>query len=264
MQTNPAHENKAVSRLARDGGSGGVGICLPNPCRWQAVGSTETMPAWKAEQLFDLQNALLAAVVEMVEFRDGRAAGHIHRICCYLKLMLDQMLSENIYADEISTWDLEAVIPASQLHDLGKVIVPDAILNKPGALTDEETELARAHAQAGVELILRIEAVAGESAFLRHARVIAGSHHERWDGSGYPFGLTGYRIPLEGRMMAIADVFDAIVTDRPYRRARSFAQANAVINDGRGTEFDPILVDVFNQLAGRFAQVAIAYRAGRP
>jgi putative two-component system response regulator len=222
-------------------------------------GEREVVLREKARQLFHLQNTLLASIAETVEFREENTGGHVNRLCCYLKLLLDQMIVEGIYWDEIITWDLDIAIPSAQLHDLGKIVIPDKILNKPGKLSAEEFEIVKSHAAMGVEIIRSIEEKTQGSTFLHHARVIAGTHHEKWDGSGYPLGLKGYRIPLEGRLLALADVYDALVTERPYKRAFSFERANKIINEAKGLHFDPLLVDVFNVVSGRFAQIALAY-----
>jgi putative two-component system response regulator len=215
-------------------------------------------------QLFEQQNVLLTSIAETVEFREKNTDGHIRRVCCYLKLLAHQLLVEGIYQDEIASWDLDIVILSAQLHDLGKIAVPDQVLNKPGKLSGEEFDIVKSHAAMGVEIIRKVEEKTQSNALLHHARVIAGTHHEKWNGSGYPLGLVGCRIPLEGRLLALADVYDALVTERPYKQAFSFERANKIINETKGLHFDPILVDVFNVLSGRFAQVALAYCANVP
>jgi putative two-component system response regulator len=138
---------------------------------------------------------------------------------------------------------------------VGKIAISDLILNKPGKLTDEEFSIMKTHAEIGVGIIRQIEKNANEHNFTRHARLIAGGHHEKWDGSGYPAGLKGTDIPLEARLMAIADVYDALVSARPYKHALSTEEAKQIIEDGKGTHFDPTLVEVFSDVADRFAMV---------
>ncbi|MDR3175299.1 MAG: response regulator [Desulfovibrio sp.] len=210
----------------------------------------------KTEQIVELQNAVLTTVAEMVEFRDNMTGGHVSRTQGYLKLLMDKLLEEKIYMEEIALWDLELLIPSAMLHDVGKIAISDLILNKPGKLTSEELAEMKRHALMGVDVVDRIASKTAEHAFLTHARIIAGTHHEKWDGSGYPAGLKGEEIPLEGRLMAIADVYDALTSPRPYKEAFSTKEAEEIIESGRGTHFDPVLVDVFRMVAGRFAEIA--------
>jgi putative two-component system response regulator len=197
----------------------------------------------------------------MVEFRDTMTGGHVTRTQKYLQLLVDKLLEEKIYAPEVAAWDLNFLIPSAQLHDVGKIAISDAILNKPGKLTPEEFEKMKAHVTVGVEAIEKIAKKTTEHAFLRHARTIAGTHHEKWDGSGYPAGLRGREIPLEGRLMAIADVYDALISTRPYKKPLPTREAQDIIEAGRGTHFDPALIDVFLLVADRFAEVAKQYRS---
>ncbi|MDR2051031.1 MAG: response regulator [Deltaproteobacteria bacterium] len=214
----------------------------------------------KTGQIVELQNAVLSTVAEMVEFRDTLTGGHVTRTQNYLQLLVDRLLEEKIYAQEVSAWNLDFLVPSAQLHDVGKIAISDAILNKPGRLTPEEFEEMKKHVTVGVEAIRRIEKKTSEHAFLRHARIIAGTHHEKWDGSGYPDGLRGEEIPLEGRLMAVADVYDALISTRPYKKPISAAEAEEIIRADREKHFDPLLVDIFQTLAGSFAEIAEMYR----
>jgi putative two-component system response regulator len=218
--------------------------------------SLEEMVRRKTAQIFNLQNAVLSTVADLVEFRDDVTGGHISRTQKFLKLLLDKLVEEKIYSDEMSNWDMDYLLPSAQLHDVGKIAISDLILNKPGKLTDEEFSIMKTHVTVGVAAIKKIEQNAEEHAFLRHARLIAGTHHEKWDGSGYPFGLSGKDIPLEGRLMAIADVYDALTSVRPYKKAFSTQEARQIIEKGNGTHFDPVLVDVFSKVADKFAAIA--------
>ncbi|MDR1074621.1 MAG: HD domain-containing protein, partial [Treponema sp.] len=151
---------------------------------------------------------------------------------------------------------MDFLIPSAQLHDVGKIAISDAILNKPGKLTPEENVQMRKHVPIGVEAIDRIAKKTSEHAFLLHARTIAGTHHEKWDGSGYPAGLRGRDIPLEGRLMAIADVYDALISRRPYKEPVTTEDAERIIIEERGSHFDPVLVDIFRSVAEHFANIA--------
>jgi putative two-component system response regulator len=151
---------------------------------------------------------------------------------------------------------MDFLIPSSQLHDVGKVFIAENIMQKPGKLSPEEFEEMKKHAVFGEWVIDRITQHTRGHVFLEHARIFAGTHHERWDGTGYPQGLKGEGIPLEGRLMAIADVYDALIADRPYKSAMEADKAEAIILEGKGTQFDPVLVDVFQSIAPRFASIA--------
>jgi putative two-component system response regulator len=210
----------------------------------------------QTQQIEDLQNAVMSTVAEVVEFRDDIIGGHIERVQSYLKFMLDQIIEEDKYPAEIAEWDLDFLIPSAQLHDVGKILISEKILNKPGKLTSGEFEEIKKHTSYGIKVIDRISAISREHVFLEHARIIAGTHHERWDGKGYPNGLAGENIPLQGRLMAIADVYDALITVRPYKQKMSTTEAAKIIIEGKGTQFDPVLVDIFQTVAPKFARIA--------
>ncbi|MDR2141968.1 MAG: response regulator [Deltaproteobacteria bacterium] len=210
----------------------------------------------KTQQVVELQNAVISTVAELVEFRDNMTGGHVTRTQKYLKLLVDRLLAEGIYREEVSSWNLSFLLPSAQLHDVGKIAISDAILNKPGKLTPEEFEVMKRHTIIGVQAIEKISAKTEEHAFLRHAGIFAGTHHEKWDGTGYPNRIKGEDIPLEGRLMAIADVYDALISKRPYKVPLTTAEAERIIMEGRGTHFDPTLIDVFRQETPQFAQIA--------
>ncbi|GHS89069.1 response regulator [Synergistales bacterium] len=218
--------------------------------------SLEDMVERKTAQIINLQNAVMSTIADLVEFRDDVTGGHVSRTQKYLKLLLDKLIKENIYTDEMSGWDMNYLLQSAQLHDVGKIAISDMILNKPGKLTQEEFNIMKTHTTIGMEAIKKIEQNTDEHAFLRHARRIVGTHHEKWDGSGYPSCLKGENIPLEGRLMAIADVYDALISTRPYKRPLSTDESKRIIEYGKGTHFDPILVDAFSEVADRFAIVA--------
>jgi putative two-component system response regulator len=215
----------------------------------------------------ELQNTILNTITEMVEFRDDVTGGHIERTQSYLKLLVDKLLSEKIYWDEVSAWNLEFLIPSAQLHDVGKIAISDAILNKPGKLSPEEFAVMKKHAAIGEAAIEGIMKKTPGNDFLHHARIFAGTHHEKWDGSGYPRGLKKAAIPLQGRLMAIADVYDALIALRPYKQPFSAEEAERIILEGREKHFDPVLADMFRDLAPLFARIAghcSAAPQGRP
>ncbi|MCL1848176.1 MAG: response regulator [Clostridiales bacterium] len=211
----------------------------------------------KTAEVTDLQNALLTAVADLVEFRDKLTGGHVTRTCLYLKTMADEMVSEGVYADEVAEWDMDVFVSSAQLHDVGKIAISDTILNKPARLTEEEFEIMKTHVTVGVDAIERIINYQVQHSFLNHALRITGTHHEKWDGKGYPIGLRGVNIPLEGRLMAIADVYDALISERPYKKAFSHEEACRIIEEDAGKQFDPVLVDVFRKVEGEFARIAM-------
>ncbi|MDR0600802.1 MAG: response regulator [Treponema sp.] len=210
----------------------------------------------RTRQVVELQNSILNTVTEMVEFRDDVTGGHIERTQNYLKLLVDKLLSEKIYWEEVSSWNLEFLVPSAQLHDVGKIAISDAILNKPGKLTPEEFATMKRHASIGEKAIEDIMRNNSDNDFLHHAKIFAGTHHEKWDGSGYPRGLRNSMIPLQGRLMAIADVYDALIAERPYKKALGTEEAERIILEGREKHFDPVLVELFQELSPQFAQIA--------
>jgi putative two-component system response regulator len=210
----------------------------------------------RTRQVVELQNSILNTVTEMVEFRDDITGGHIERTQNYLKLLVDKLLSEKIYWEEVSAWNLEFLIPSAQLHDVGKIAISDAILNKPGKLSPEEFEIMKNHASIGEKAIEDIMKTNSENDFLCHAKLFAGTHHEKWDGSGYPRGLKNTIIPLQGRLMAVADVYDALIAARPYKKPMSTQEAERIIIEGKEKHFDPVLVELFKDLSPQFARIA--------
>ena len=199
----------------------------------------------RTENLKKLKNSIVSVLANMVENRDEVTGSHIERTTKYIRLILKNMEKLGVYADEIKQWDLEVAVSSARLHDIGKIIISDSILNKPGILTDKEFETIKTHAAEGERIIDSIIAESGDETFLQYAKMFAGYHHERWDGTGYPYKLEGTKIPLQGRIMAVADVYDALVSKRPYKNAFSHKDAVETIKKGSGTQFDPELVNVF-------------------
>jgi putative two-component system response regulator len=207
----------------------------------------EKMVNRKTQTVFDLQNSILKTVAELIESRDNITGRHIERTQNFLRLFLSFLLKHEVYINEFSKWDLNLIVMSSQLHDVGKISIKDSILMKQGKLTNKEFEEMKMHTVYGKKIIEKIAASTPESAFLKHAKILAGSHHERWDGSGYPDGLKSNAIPLQGRLMAIVDVYDALTNDRPYKNAFSHMEALDIIRKKRAVHFDPVLCDIFLQ-----------------
>jgi len=206
-------------------------------------------------QLQRLQNSLVFVLADMVESRDKTTGGHIERTTAYIKILMNAMLERGVYLDELRNWDLEVVASSARLHDLGKIAISDLILNKPDKLTPNEYEIIKTHALEGEKNIERIVSRSGSEAFLHHAKLFAGYHHERWDGSGYPHGLKELDIPLQGRILAVADVYDALVSERPYKRAYTHDEAIDIILKNAGTHFDPNIADVLSEVEAQFEEV---------
>jgi putative two-component system response regulator len=208
-------------------------------------------------QVLELQNAVISTLAEMVEFRDSNTGNHICATVKYLEALLSGMMNRGVYESELDQWDVEFLLPSAQLHDVGKIAISDSILNKPGKLTEEEFKIMKQHPAIGVMIIEGIESQTSESEFLTNAKIFAATHHEKWDGSGYPYGLSGENIPLLGRLMAVADVYDALVSKRAYKEPMPPPKAESIIMDGRGTHFDPMLIDVFEDVSGEFEDIAM-------
>jgi len=210
----------------------------------------------RTEGIEYLNSSILSIIVNIVENRNSGAGGHIERTSKYMEIMINALLEKGIYSDITKSWDLSTVISSARLHDIGKLTVKDAILNKPGKLTPEEFEEVRCHAKEGERIIGQIISIVGDDSFLHHAKIFASTHHERWDGEGYPEGLRGKQIPLQGRLMAIADVYDALVSVRPYKDAFDCALAEQIVIEDSGAAFDPLLIEVFKEVKELFADIA--------
>ncbi|MDR2507278.1 MAG: response regulator [Candidatus Accumulibacter sp.] len=210
----------------------------------------------KTEAVFILQNVVLQTMAELVECRDDITGGHIERTRYYLQILVNAMVERNVNRELGLAWIKDRYFFVSaQLHDVGKITISDNILKKPGPLTPEEFEEMKTHTTFGAQIIDKIKQRVGGEVFLDYARIFALTHHEKWDGTGYPAGLAGEDIPLQGRLMAIADVYDALIAERPYKKPMSHERACAIIEEGKGRHFDPRLVDVFLSVSGLFERV---------
>jgi putative two-component system response regulator len=213
----------------------------------------------KTQQLEQLNTGVISIIAELVENRDKLTGGHIDRSTRYLRMLIDGMLERKVYADELKHWDKEAAIASARLHDVGKIAISDVILNKPGKLTKEEYEQIKTHAAAGERIIDRMLKQTSGGIFLNHAKLFAGYHHEFWDGSGYPYKLRGTDIPLQGRVMAVADVYDALVSERVYKPALWHEKAVQIIMSEKGKHFDPKIADVFFDIQDQFKAEAAGF-----
>ncbi len=200
---------------------------------------------------------LIFSLTRLAAYRSGETGAHLYRVREYC-LILGTDLKENQPSLGLTRGTVEEIAKVSPLHDIGKVGVPDSILHKPGKLTEAEFELMKTHAELGGRLLREVYAQTGSS-YLFLAYEIAMYHHERWDGKGYPRGLKGEEIPLPARMMALADVFDALVSRRAYKEPLVFEEAKAMILAGRETHFDPALVDSFLRTETQWHAVVAQY-----
>lgn len=199
----------------------------------------------KSRQIEKMQSDLIYILADLVESRDKYTGDHIKKTASYVELMLELLKEDKIYPELVNDEYIHDVINCAPLHDVGKIKVPDAILNKPARLTDEEFEEMKKHTIAGRRIVESAKQLSGDSSYLDEALNMAAYHHEKWDGSGYPEGLKGEDIPLSARIMAIADVFDALLSKRSYKEGFSFEKAMSIIEEGKGTHFDPVLTEVF-------------------
>ena len=214
------------------------------------------------KKLVQAQDSTLAGFCSLAETRDNETGSHIKRTQNYVKALAAEMSSWDKYKDIFDDTTIDLIYKSAPLHDVGKVGIPDAILLKPGKLTVEEFEVMKKHCEYGRNVIAKAADEHGsmEESFLRFAREIAYSHHERWDGTGYPQGLRGENIPLSARLMSVADVYDALISERVYKKAYSHEVAKAIIMDGKGSQFDPDVVDAFVRLEDEFQEIAMRYR----
>jgi putative two-component system response regulator len=213
----------------------------------------------RTEQLKALKNGIVYTMADLVENRDKSTGGHIERTSVYMDVLINAMLEKEVYADEMRDWDLDLVVSSARLHDVGKIVIPDCILNKPSSLTSEEFDAMKSHSAAGEQIIDRAIARTHDEEFLYNAKIIATYHHERWNGTGYPYGMKDMEIPLQARIMAIIDVYDALVSERPYKAAISHEEAVKIITEESGKQFDPNIVDVFFAINEKIKKVKEEY-----
>lgn len=216
----------------------------------------ELMVRLKTAQVVKMQDIALDLLATATEYRDLETGGHIKRTTRYVQILLHGLADKPRQGYVFDPVYADYVLKTAKLHDIGKIGVPDAILLKPGALSAPEFEVIKKHTLIGAEMLQSGIENMGEASLLNVALEIAMSHHEKWDGTGYPYGLRGEGIPLSGRIMAVADVYDALISVRPYKPAFPHREARVIIGQGRGTHFDPWLVDLFMELHEFFEEAA--------
>ena len=207
-----------------------------------------------------IQEVSIHALARLAETRDPETGNHLRRTQEYVRTLANSLKYHPRFADYLDDRTIDALAKSAPLHDIGKVGIPDHVLLKPGKLTPEEWEVMKTHAILGSNAIAQAEKDAEKPVeFLAIAKEIAHYHHEKWDGSGYPEGLAGDRIPIAARLMALADVFDALICQRVYKPAMPHDQARQIILDGSGKHFDPDIVTAFNQAFETFTNIANTY-----
>lgn len=210
-------------------------------------------------ELEQYKKELVFAYANIIESRDGSTGGHVKRTSKYVELIVNDLKSEGYFSNILTSDYIDNVVKAAPLHDIGKISIPDSILQKPGKLTDEEFDIMKKHTIYGAQLVRSSLSKLGDSQYIDIVYDIVLHHHEKWNGKGYPEGLKEDEIPLCARIMAVADVFDAVVEKRCYREAMTLEQGFSIIKDGIGTSFDPIVarsflsnkdkvIEIFNQL----------------
>ena len=206
------------------------------------------------------QDLTIFALGSIAETRDNETGNHIYRTSAYVELMVRRLAECSSWKDKVSAREWDMIWKSAPLHDIGKVGIPDHILLKPGKLTTEEFEVMKRHTTMGRDAIRAAEIrVKSDGSFLRVASEIAYGHHERWDGKGYPQGIAGDAIPLSARLMALADVYDALISKRVYKPAMPQEKAVQIIREGRASHFDPEITDTFLELADEFHAIALRF-----
>lgn len=237
---------------------------------WQTF--LEDQSAWlqseverRVNEVLYLQEAAIRVMVSLAEFRDECTGNHIRRTQTYVRLLAQHLSRQERDREFLSVEHIDQIAKASPLHDIGKIAIPDHILLKPGKHTVEEFEIMKTHAMKGESMLIRTRQELGEDNLMLHfASQIARSHHERWDGTGYPDGLQGESIPLAARLMAVADVYDALRSVRPYKKAFSHEEAFDMLLQQRGRHFDPAAIDAFIALEDEFSLIARQLADGAP
>ncbi len=215
----------------------------------------------KLEKIETMQNSLILVLADMVENRDEGTGDHVRKTAAYVGITAKKMKELGYYKDKMTDRFIRDCIRSAPLHDIGKISVSDVILNKPARLNDMEFEIMKTHTTAGKEVIEKVIATMPDADYMEEAKNVAGYHHEKWDGSGYPEGLAGEEIPLSARIMAVADVFDALVSKRCYKDSFSYEKAMSIIKEEAGTHFDPLVADAFLKSVDEVTEVADRFAA---
>lgn len=208
------------------------------------------------DEIKSIQNNLVFSFADMIESRDGTTGEHVKRTSKIVELIIEKISKDpDLYQEAFKDRELQLIAMSAPLHDIGKMKVPDAILSKPGKLTDEEFNIIKTHPLEGAKIIDKTMTNLEDPFYVGIARDMALYHHEKWNGKGYPKGLCGEEIPVSARIMAVADVFDALCSKRSYKDAFSMDDAYKIMNDSKGTHFEPALVDIINLLRPEMEEI---------
>jgi putative two-component system response regulator len=220
----------------------------------------ETEIERRTREIVALQDVTIHTMASLAETRDSETGNHIRRTAYYVKTLAEKLRSNPRFSEFLTDKNIELLFKSAPLHDIGKVGIPDRILLKPGRFEGNEMEIMKTHTTIGRDAIEQAERELGTTVdFLKYAKEIAYGHQEKWDGSGYPQGLSGDAIPISARLMAVADVYDALISRRVYKDGMSHEAAVAIITEGRGKHFDPDMVDAFLELQTDFIDIAKRY-----
>lgn len=216
----------------------------------------ESKVSKQTKRIEDIQHAIISSFANMIEARDGVTGQHVKRTSAYVEIIVSSLRDHGYFKDLLSDSYINNVIHAAPLHDIGKIAIPDSILKKSTKLTNEEFEAIKKHPLIGAEIIDEILSEVEDNEYLKTARDMAYYHHEKWNGSGYPNGLAGDGIPLCARIMAISDVYEALISDRSYKKGYSKEKALSIIKEGSGVHFDPLIVDAFLSVIDKIEKIS--------
>jgi len=256
-----SNENRVLAEVTRGDLGGSVTVCS-NDEFGEMARHTNVMIGTlgqRTQELQRTQDVTILSLASLAETRDNETGAHILRTQRYVQALAHELRDHPRFRHFLNEETIALLFKSAPLHDIGKVGIPDAILLKPDKLDDAEFEIMKTHTTLGKEALVVAEKELGGSSFLSYAREIADTHHEKWDGSGYPNKMAGHDIPISGRLMALADVYDALISKRVYKPAFSHEKALTIIRQGRGTHFDPDVVDAVNRVEESFKGIAVRY-----
>lgn len=216
----------------------------------------ERMVADKTQTIEKLSDVTIFTIVSIIGTRDDETGGHIKRTSEYVTALAGKLVEMGYHTEELTLDNIAMMKKSAPLHDIGKVAISDGILKKPASLTREEFEEIKKHTTIGANALREAREMLGEKSFLDTAEVLARYHHEKWNGAGYPEGLAGEAIPIFARILAFADVYDALISHRPYKEALSHEKAVQIIMEGAGTHFDPLICKAFHEINDHFDLIA--------
>lgn len=256
------YENRVLEQATRGDFEGRVPVGSADEFGVMARHTNQMIEGLRAttDELKRTQDVTIMSLASLAETRDNETGAHLLRTQRYVRALAERLKWHPRFRNHLDGETIMLLFKSAPLHDIGKVGIPDRILLKPGKLSDKEFEVMKTHALLGASALRAAEEQLGTSSFLRIAREIAETHHERWDGSGYPGGLRGEAIPVSGRLMALADVYDALISERVYKQAFSHVEARAIILEGRERHFDPAVVDAFLSVEAEFVRIAADFR----